>query len=443
MKKLFLVCLTCLAMGRMAKAQVVIQDTLRYFLNKQLFKLPTAPKHPTFYALAAVVNNSAITHVGSIFRNSDVIDVLGLEARVLASDQGASFPNGASYRLYLCNVVGDLPVFPMLDSISGSVYLNQPVQTGIYAGGTFTAPVTVTGDYAVLIRGTSGSDGDTVKVLRTAGHTATSTTAPSAAHRFGESLGVLRDGNGNFQKTTNYNHPFFGIGTDYELCVAPIVQFTINVSQIESTTQEGACCWEVFTNTNTSTYSLRNPQSNFNEFYRKWKPFSANMPTSFIPDSVFTWDLGDGSPLYYSTPGSNTVNLSFVSGNCNQFYTGTLTGKYQKQASHSSPTFTTGLTFTSSTVYCGGDTLGTGIYPIGLLATIKAYPNPTADKVLLSGLTGSNTVLMYDLTGRLVATQVSDKATCVVDLLKQPRGIYLIRITDSENRSRVMKVFKE
>ena len=449
MKKLLLFCTVLFAFSSASKAQV-INDTLVYFLNKQLYRIPKTPAtvptstvHPIYRLNAAVVTNTTITHVGSVFKNKQPVEVSALVARALRPNLSVSQPpGGVPLRLYLCNVVNGLPVFPPVDSVSSSVLNNIAKEYGQLVGGSLNATRTMTADFAVVIRCSSGQDGDSVHVFRTAGHTATSTTAPSNAHKFGEGLGVVRN-QGVWYKTTNYAHPTFGAGTDYEFCVAPVVQYTLDISQIESPTQSGACCWEVFTNTNTSSPAWSNQQFNFNEFWRLWKPFSNNMPGSFVPDSVFTWNLGDGSPIYTTPHGWDTVHLSFVANKCNQFYTGYFTGWHKKQYSLAPASYSAGLTFTSSTVYCGNDTATTGIREMGSLANIRVYPNPTADRTTISGLKGHNTIYIYDMMGQMVSMQVTDKEIYTIDLQKQPRGNYMVRISNDANRTRVVKLLKE
>jgi hypothetical protein len=455
MKKLLLLCTAILAFGSASEAQV-IKDTLRYFQWKQWYILPawtTTTVNPIFKSNAAVTTNTAFTHVGSIFKNKTKVEIRGLEARCRRPAVSVTLvgQGGPPLRLYLCNVdANGLPILPAIDSVQAGVLDNTAFQYGQKVGGNLTTVRTVTTDFAVLIRNVSGKDGDTVFVLRTSGHTTTSTAAPTPWHKFGDGYGVVRNG-GTFFKTINYNHPLFGIGTDYEFMVSPIVQYTLETSQIESPTQSGACCWQVFTNTNTSTPAWGSRQFNFNEFYRYWQspviPFQGfstmNPPVNFTPDSIFTWVLGDGSPPYYSPSGVDSVHLAFVANKCNQFYNGNFTAKHQLMANRNSQTYSTSFTFTASTVWCGGDTASTGLLELGDLSSLKVYPNPTADKTTISGLKGRNSIYVYDMLGQLVSTQVTDKEVYVVDLLKQPHGNYMIRISSSDNKTRVVKILKE
>ena len=447
MKKLLLLGTAFLAINFAVKAQTVtVNDTMRYFFNKQFYKLPPATVHPVFKCTAALTTNTAITHVGSIFHNSDSIIVLGLQTQVLRPAVAASYQLGVAFRMYLCNVVAGVPVLPPIDSLLGHALATAQNTVlsafGQYVGGTFNTPRKIGGDFAVLVRNVSTDASDTVLLFRTAGYTPTSTGVPNS-NKFGEGLGVVRNA-GTFHKTTNYSSPGFGAGTDYEFCIAPIVQYTFTTSQNESPVQSGACCWQVFTNTNTTNALVGNQQFNFDEFFRVFRPFDPNsFPSSFVADSVFAWNVGDGTPTFYTAHGVDSVHLAFLADKCNQFYTGTFISSL-KTSWPGSPTYTSGITFTSSTVWCGGDTAGTGIPQIGALANLKIYPNPTSDRTTISGLQGSNTILVYDMVGQLVSTQMTDKELYVVDLTRLPRGNYMIRINSTQNgSSRVAKIFKE
>ncbi|MES2680536.1 MAG: hypothetical protein V4635_11650, partial [Bacteroidota bacterium] len=69
-----------------------------------------------------VNTNTLVTHVGSIFKNTDPnLLVTGLESRVLRPNHTFSGNSGVPFRLYLCDVVGGVPQFPPRDSISGKV----------------------------------------------------------------------------------------------------------------------------------------------------------------------------------------------------------------------------------------------------------------------------------------------------------------------------------
>ena len=73
----------------------------------------------------------------------------------------------------------------------------------------------------------------------------------------------------------------------------------------------------------------------------------------------------------------------------------------------------------------------------------QLYPNPASDNVtiLYHPENGNATLEIYDLTGKVVGTEIISKASTVVDLKKLSPGIYLIRISDgkSSGAARVLK----
>lgn len=457
MKKLLLLCVAVFAVSTVSQAQ--INDTLKYFSYKQAFKLPVSAStvHPSYKSKAMVQTNTFVTHVGSIFKNKDAnLMVTGLEARVLIPNLVASGPQvgGVPFRLYLCNVgPNGMPILPPIDSILTKVQATASntffAAYGQRVGATFTfGPRPVTGDFAVLARCSSGNDGDTVKIFRTAGHTATSTTAPSNDHKFGEGLGVVRY-KGQFYKTTNFTgDPQFGMGTDYEFCLSPMVSFSLTVDQIASTTQEGACEWEVFTNTNTSSPEFTNKQFNFNEFCRQMKPFhpASAFDFGFVSDSVLAWDMGDGQNPYYLLPNWNdTIHLAYASGVSNTFFTGSVTGKYKQSVynfDQNHPSIVASLVFTASTVWCN-DSAGSSIHEMGPLANLKLFPNPTADKTTISGLQGKNTLQVFNMMGQMILSETTEQETVALDLSKQPQGNYLVRINNTQGNTRAVKIIRQ
>jgi hypothetical protein len=74
---------------------------------------------------------------------------------------------------------------------------------------------------------------------------------------------------------------------------------------------------------------------------------------------------------------------------------------------------------------------------------VEVYPNPASDNVtvMYNAVNGNATLEIYDMTGKVVGTEIISKATTVVDLKKLSPGIYLIRISDgkSSGTARVMK----
>src|SRR5262249_21421707 len=103
-------------------------------------------------------------------------------------------------------------------------------------GGNFTKTVTLvartmTTDFAVLARNVSGKSGDYIKMFRTPCATATNVNVPFAQKYADEDYGYIMY-NRKFYTTKNFDHPAFGIGTNYEFMVAPRVEYYLQASQI-------------------------------------------------------------------------------------------------------------------------------------------------------------------------------------------------------------------
>jgi hypothetical protein len=313
MKKLFIFCLASAAISAGAQLQVQVtpqgaprsfaaetspadmpvsvNDTLHYFYNKHFFRntyngTQTSP-NGQFYGLYAPYTNSAqvITHCGGIFLNTTPVQVVGLEGAVFRHATAQS--QSVTIRLYLCNLTGGLqPILPPLDSITTAV---GPTPNGfVFVGGTFTAPITVTGNFAVLFRNASTNPLDTVRLIMN--NAATSSATVPVQQRYGEGMGRLRL-NGNF--LTNA----FGATTDYEFIVAPRVSFSFTAGAVAIT--QTVCTNGTGSFSNTSGPSvLENRQFNFNQFYKRWSPWSltTNSLISLVnPDSVYVWNF-TGSP---------------------------------------------------------------------------------------------------------------------------------------------------
>ncbi len=70
---------------------------------------------------------------------------------------------------------------------------------------------------------------------------------------------------------------------------------------------------------------------------------------------------------------------------------------------------------------------------------ISVYPNPVARMVTISGIEGSsNTAVLYDMRGSLVATFMVNGAETRLDLSHLTSGVYMLRVADS-----VVKIVKE
>jgi hypothetical protein len=87
----------------------------------------------------------------------------------------------------------------------------------------------------------------------------------------------------------------------------------------------------------------------------------------------------------------------------------------------------------------------TGIYANVLKdANINVYPNPAVyGKANIGGLEGTNTITIYNILGEVVSTKSTTDETFAIDLSAQPTGNYLVKITDSNNHSKTVKIVNQ
>lgn len=74
--------------------------------------------------------------------------------------------------------------------------------------------------------------------------------------------------------------------------------------------------------------------------------------------------------------------------------------------------------------------------------SISVYPNPTKDKVNVSGNFTLQSVQLYDVQGRLLQTQLADDNQTSVDISAHSNGVYFIKVT-SDKGIKVGKIVKE
>ena len=74
--------------------------------------------------------------------------------------------------------------------------------------------------------------------------------------------------------------------------------------------------------------------------------------------------------------------------------------------------------------------------------SISIYPNPTKDKVNVSGDFTLQTVQLYDVQGRLLQTQLANDNQTIIDISVHSNGVYFIKVT-SDKGIKVGKIVKE
>jgi len=76
-------------------------------------------------------------------------------------------------------------------------------------------------------------------------------------------------------------------------------------------------------------------------------------------------------------------------------------------------------------------------------ASIRIYPNPTTDKVIINGLTKGNRVRVINAAGVLLRDVTVDISTEYVSLSAQPAGVYVFVISSGNQFINIQKVIKK
>jgi hypothetical protein len=62
---------------------------------------------------------------------------------------------------------------------------------------------------------------------------------------------------------------------------------------------------------------------------------------------------------------------------------------------------------------------------------------------MVYGLDGKNTILIYNMVGQLVLSQITEKDSIKIDLSKHPEGTYLLRILNADNKFKIVKIINQ
>ncbi|PBQ33878.1 hypothetical protein CNR22_19510 [Sphingobacteriaceae bacterium] len=443
---------------------MVVNDVLHYYLNKHYFKTGQTDlkTYPFFITNAtALASSTAVTFCGAKFEvpAGESVVITGLEAYATKSVTTANLQ--VNVKLYLFNVSPStgMPIMPPLDSVSTVVSSTVPVQVG----GNFDPlhPVrTMTNTYAVAMRNMSPVSGDYAMLLRT---DAVTQTNPNGPKRYSDGFGFVRY-LGNFYSTADFSlAPGFGAGTSYEFMVAPRVTYTAQLSQAfpqgvvsvnDTVNVADTMCTRgdlIYTNTSSKFFSHR--QYNLNSFYTKWNLYDPlYFQSSFSADSSITWSFeyydnvppGNDSRKFLPYVNTGTINAPTgyaVYPSC--FTDNEFRGRLKPMAAQG---VGTQLVFNEKFIvclrYCNGDTVG--LSKLNNYENLKVYPNPSINgKTTISGLTGTNSILVYNMLGQAIITETTESSNFEVNLAKQPKGTYLVRITNSQNNIKVVKILNE
>jgi PKD repeat protein len=337
----------------------------------------------------------------------------------------------------------------------------------------FTTPLTVTGNYAVAIRNTSATDTIAVVVNNTV-----------VVDTYNENL-------------SHINAPGFGGWFEVsaaaapdapEAIIAPVISYPIATNYTMSPVATTMCLGTALTFTNTTTPAaiLGNRMYNYGAFYGYWNTVS---------DSVYAWDMGNGSPIQWSTnaaytypaAGLDTVTLYTIAG----LFTSCLDTKetYLSITPNAIASFTQNATaspliaFTSTSTGAAtyswdfGDgspvdntanpshTFGVGTWTVTLTVTsagtcntnittqtvtivatdianlstgiLNVFPNPSSNGLFTIEMGGASktNVQVYNVVGELVYSKEFTSATTSLDLSSVAAGVYTMKVNTNNNNT--------
>jgi hypothetical protein len=168
--------------------------------------------------------------------------------------------------------------------------------------------------------------------------------------------------------------------------------------------------------------------------------------------------LGTFQTLVFTTPQVITANTIYYAGLAQSVGTpgwfplgsqATAVAPTNYYTSALSPT-TTPAFLASNLGYFGIESVFTstcgsvGLAELVSTTKVSVYPNPTVNgKATIAGLEGSNTITVFNMLGQSVMTLTSDKEEVSIDLINQPIGNYLVKITNSSNATKTVKVINQ
>lgn len=456
-----------------ASTPTVVPDTLHYYLNKVFYKAGTTDIKNFPYYKSAASTGTGVSHVGSRFDvpAGDTIIITGLEAYARKHPFTANLK--IKVNIILCNL--DANGFPdylnPIDSVMSEVG-SGAVITPSLIGGNFATPRKMGKSYAILFRNMSTVAGDTVHLFRTSGAALTSTADIKFKYsdsENGKDYGFVRYSKGTpgpFYSTRNFTMgPGFGDGTQYEFIVAPRVTYTLQAGHMASpgillaadslVIPDTMCTRGIMTFTNTSSKFYEHRMFNLNPFYLKWAQgsgFLSQPPGGFSADSAITWNFefydaaipAKDSRVFLPSTNNGTImaqtDLAYYP-DC--FTANELRARLRPMGAFNTvPQYIYNESFTVCLRYCDGDTVG--VKEQTALDNVSLYPNPSSHgKTSVSGLIGTNTITVFNLLGQSVSSEVITKSSYEVDLSTYPQGTYLIRIVNSENQSKTLKLINQ
>ena len=336
----------------------------------------------------------------------------------------------------------------------------------------FTMPQTVTGNYAVAIQNTSSTD--TVAIVVNNAATGAGTYAEGLSFVNAPGFG------GWYAVTAAYTAP-----AAYEPIIAPVISYPIATDFMMSPAASTMCLGTALTFTNSTT-----PTDILNHRMYNWGAYNAYWNS--VPDSIYVWDMGDGSPLQWSTnaaytypaAGLDTVTLYTLGGlftSCVDFmekylditpnavasftqnttaspliaFTSTSTGAATfawdfgdgspiDNTMNPSHTFGVGSwTVTLTVTSAGGCNTSVTTQNVTILATdianasmgvFNVYPNPSNTGLFTIDMLASTkaNVEVYNMIGELVYSSVVTTSSASIDLSGVGAGVYTMKVNAND-----------
>lgn len=72
----------------------------------------------------------------------------------------------------------------------------------------------------------------------------------------------------------------------------------------------------------------------------------------------------------------------------------------------------------------------TAIEDVTTPSTIRVYPNPTADMLIIDGVTAKQEIAIYSLNGAKVLSSQSQEGTNTLHVSDLPNGVYLLKLAN-------------
>lgn len=257
-------------------------DTLRYALVKEYAFNAT----PAFYALPI----HPAEEQSQAFVSPGTVSIVGVDFRAKAdpSNPTATIP----VKVYLYSVDASYKPVARMDSAS----LNVATTSAIYYHANFSAPHSVTGNYAVVVASAGAFIVDVISNARDAG-------------TGGEGLSYNRWDSGAGLTWYPNSDASDGWGQDFDADINPVVSYAINTDYTVSPSSP-VCAGTTlsFTNTTTPMNTLSTRMYSYNAFL-----YYFGGSTS---DSTYAWDMDDGSAIIwsqdatYAYPAAGTYNAT-------------------------------------------------------------------------------------------------------------------------------------